>query len=490
MGINPTHETPSALYESYMHVLFVTSELAGVFKLGGLADVSLSLPLALARAGVHVTIALPFYRTISISDVSGVGELAVDFKGKREIVFIFSKQSTQKNMTLLLFRHPYLNDYHATPIEQTFAFFCKVISTFYFYNLQVSKDAIQIVHCHDWHTALVPMLIGESNKLRKSETMQSKNVKTIVTIHNLLYQGVAKVSIADDLNAPRALFHQLKGIRKGKISFLREGLEYADCISTVSPSYAREIVASSHQDAIGDVLSRRHRAMVGILNGINMNLWNPAHDAALPHHYDLRSVFSEKPKLKKLLQREAGLPTEDVPLVSFIGRIEPRQKGIDIAMEALRTLARGVPIQAVFLGTGNPKSVRSLRALARRYKKKIAFIHAFDEVLARRIYAGSDMLLVPSRFEPCGLIQMIAMRYGTVPIVRATGGLADTVHPGKNGFTFGPYSAHALSEAILRALGVRESAPATWRRIIETGMHEDFSWDKSAKEYIRLYRKL
>ncbi|RPJ04989.1 MAG: glycogen synthase, partial [Spirochaetaceae bacterium] len=414
----------------------------------------------------------------------------VDYNGQREIVFIFSKQATQKNMTLLLFRHPRLFDYHASSIEETFAFFSKVISTFYFYDLQLSEHPINIVHCHDWHTALVPLLIGESNKLNRQETMQSQKVKTIFTIHNLLYQGVEKESIIERIGAPRVLFHPLGGARKGKISFLREGLEYADCISTVSPTYAKEIVETVHQDAIGDVLKRRRHAVVGILNGIDVHLWNPSHDAALPHRYDGQSVFTEKPKLKRLLQREVGLPQKDVPLFSFVGRIEPRQKGIDIVLEALAVLARTKALQAVFLGTGDPKSVKSLRALARAYKKKIAFVHAFDEVLARRMYAGADAFLVPSKFEPCGLTQMIAMRYGTVPIVRKTGGLADTVVDGVNGIVFGPYSAHALAGAILRACELRKSAPQIWKRMITAGMKEDFSWDRSAREYISLYKRL
>jgi starch synthase len=473
-----------------MHVLFVTSEVAGIFKLGGLADVSLSLPIALARAGVKVTIALPFYRSIGISDVKGVGEMAVDYGKERELVFIFSKQSHVKNLTLLLFRHPRLNDYHSKSIEETFAFFSKVVSTFYFYNLQLSEDPVDIVHCHDWHTALVPMLIGESNKLHKNETLQSQKVRSVFTIHNLLYQGVVKESIAEDLHAPRALFHELSGSHRGKFSMLREGLEYADCISTVSPTYAKEIVAMSHQDAIGDVLERRKHAVIGILNGIDIDLWNPVHDAALPHTYTIHTVFSEKPKLKKLLQREVGLPETDVPLFSFVGRIEPRQKGIDIVIESLRKLGGMSKFQAVFLGTGDAKSVRELRKLAREHKKNIAFVHAFDEVLARRMYAGSDAFLVPSKFEPCGLTQMIAMRYGTVPVVRATGGLVDSVRDGENGIVFGPYSAHALSEAILRVCALRESAPSVWKRLILAGMHEDFSWDKSARAYISLYKKL
>ncbi len=472
-----------------MQVLFVTSELAGVFKLGGLADVSSSLPIALARLGVEVTIALPFYRTIDISGAKGVGELAVDFAGKRELVFIFSKQSDHKNITLLLFRHPKLEDYHAKPVEETFAFYSRVISTFYSYSVNLSKQ-IDIVHCHDWHTALIPMLIGEQNKLlHAKETIQSKQVKTVITIHNLLYQGVVDEHIADYVNAPRNQFHQLEGKRKGKVSLFREGLEYADYITTVSPTYAKEIIEESHHDALGDVLKRRRESVTGILNGIDTRLWNPLTDAALPHRYDASSIFTVKPQLSKLLQKEVGLPESAVPVFGFVGRIEPRQKGIDIVLEALKKLLPTLSMQAVFLGTGEPKSVALLKKLAKEHPQKVAFIHAFDEVLARRIYAGSDALLVPSKFEPCGLTQMIAMRYGTVPVVRATGGLADSVKDGINGIVFGPYSGYALAQAIERTSTLWADT-SIWKKLVTAGMREDFSWDKSARQYLALYTKL
>jgi starch synthase len=462
-----------------MHILFVTTEVAGIFKIGGLADVSLSLPVALSKEGVHVTVTLPFYTSISPSGIKGVGELAVDFAGKREIVFLFEKKLETEGPRLLLFRHPRLNDYHAHPMSDTFAFYSKVISTFYQYSSLVSKMPFDIVHCHDWHTAVIPLLLGEVNKVHhQKETLQSKSVKTIVTIHNLLYHGVAQDSIIADLSAPRDVFH----INDKKVSFLREGFEYADCITTVSPTYAMEIISAAHHDSIGDVLQRRKDRVTGILNGIDPELWKPS--------FTSHTAATIKPKLKSALQKEVGLPPEAVPLYGFVGRIEPHQKGIDIVIGALEALLDQTPMQVVILGTGEETSERLLSELSKKHKSKLAFINAFDEKQAIRIYAASDILLVPSKFEPCGLTQMIAMRYGTIPLVRKTGGLADSVHDGVTGLVFDGYSVSDLTEAIKRAQKIWLGDSESWQKLMQNVMKEDFSWGKSAKEYLELYSNL
>lgn len=475
-----------------MHILFVTSEVAGIFKIGGLADVSLALPLALEREDIHVTVALPFYKSISSKDVKGVGQLAVDYAGKREIVFLFSKKLGSSGGTLLLFRHPRLDEYHADPITETFAFYSKVIATYYLYGVHLSKYPVDVVHCHDWHTALVPLLIGERNKLRSEvETIQSRSVRTIITIHNLMYQGVANEDVISNLDAPRELFH-MRTVEKHAptFSFLREGFEYADRITTVSPTYAREIINSFHHDAIGAVLQQRSDRVVGILNGIDQDVWDPATDPSLPVLYTRESVISTKPIIKKALQKEVGLPIADVPVFGFVGRIEPRQKGIDIVIEAIDALLEHQSFQVVILGTGESESEKKLSLVAKKHKANIAFINEFDEARARRIYAGSDCLLVPSKFEPCGLTQMIAMRYGTIPVVRATGGLADSVKDGVTGFVFDAYSAIALQEAMVRAGNVREKDRTRWNTMMHDAMREDFSWNRSAADYKELYRTL
>jgi starch synthase len=477
------------VYYRKVHILFVTSEVAGIFKLGGLADVSLSLPLELAREHITITVALPFYSTIDVTGASGVGELAVDFGGKREIVLLFEKPLGPDGGTLLLFRHPRLNEYKKSPIQETFAFFSKAVSTFYIYGTHLVKTPIDIVHCNDWHTALVPLLIGEQSKLAKTQTLQSRQTKTIITIHNLLYQGVVRDTIIDQLNAPRELFHMIGNGRNERVSFLREGLEYADAVTTVSPTYAKEIVVAAHRDGIGDVLVKRRNSVVGIVNGIDTQLWNPDTDTSLTENFSQSTVFTVKPDLKTALQEEVGLKTASLPVLGFIGRIEPRQKGIELILEASAKLFNSHEFQLVILGTGDKKTTEAVTTLAKAHKNRISFINMFNEGLAHRIYAGCDMLLVPSKFEPCGLTQMIAMRYGTVPIVRKTGGLADTVVDATTGFVFDQYSVKGLSSGILRGLAALKDTVA-WQRLISACMGQDFSWTRSAKRYIELYKKL
>jgi len=472
-----------------MHVLFVTSEVATEFKLGGLGDVSYSLPIALSRRGIHVTVAMPFYKVIDSTGVKGVGDLAVDYAGEREVVFLFSKKLRNSSVELLLFRHHRLHEYQGASITETFAFFCKAVSTYYLYGSHLSKFPIDIVHCHDWHAACVPLLIGEGKKIGRSiPTIQSKQAHTIVTIHNLLYQGVADIHVTDSLGAPRELFHTQKTKKSEQFSFLREGLEYADRVTTVSPTYAKEIIATRHEGLVGDVLKRRASSVVGLLNGLDTTIWDPATDPSLSHHYNATTVDEKKVTIKADLQRELGLPQTRSPLIAFVGRLEPRQKGIDIIIDALSELLPKKEMQMVILGTGDRDSCEKLVKLALKHKDKFVFKNAFDEPLARRIYAGADIFLVPSKFEPCGLTQMIAMRYGTVPVVRKTGGLADSVDDGKTGFVFEHYSGAALAEAIMRAVHMWETDEVGWKTIIQAAMHADFSWHKSAALYIDLYR--
>jgi len=309
-----------------------------------------------------------------------------------------------------------------------------------------------------------------------------------LSIHNLLYQGETGVSAVLRLGLPRTLFHVFKTPLGHAVKLLREGLEYADVISTVSPTYAREIVRGAHGDSVKAVLASRRDRLVGILNGIDHGIWNPATDAFLPTNYTRERVNPAKKEIKTYLQRSLKLPERDILVFGFVGRLEERQKGIDLIVRAIDTLGNS-DFQLVILGTGAARQIKLLERLAKKHSN-IAFIHTFDERLARRIYAGADVMLVPSRFEPCGLTQMIAMRYGTLPLVRKTGGLADTVVDGRTGFVFGPYKASALAEKMREALDLWMGKPKVWQKMIDHVMRQDFSWEKSAKEYRDLYRKL
>lgn len=482
-----------------MRVLFVTSEVATLFKLGGLADVSYALPAALKRIGVNIAIALPYYTSIKIKKSRCIGPIAVSFDKKRELVFIFKALLPGTRVPVYLFRHPFLNEYKAhadTLLQIRFAFFSQTVAT-YITVAAMRGERWGIVHCNDWHTALLPMLLGESPKvffrtngdINGLETLQAQETNTILTIHNPVYHGIAKPKLADQISLDKRQFHILKDGGTPYINLLREGIEYADVMTTVSPTFAREMLAGNYGPHVTGMLRRRRNKIIGILNGIDTTLWDPRIDPNLPRRYSIASALRTKPFIKAHLQRALRMPERDVPLFGFVGRLDPTQKGVDILLGAADTFLAKESLQLVLLGTGSPKIVKAIRQLAGKYKNSIAFVHTFDERLARRIYAGCDVMVVPSRFEPCGLIQMIAMRYGTIPLVRKTGGLADTVTDGKTGFVFGPYTKTALRGALSRTIERKYKNPLGWDQMITRVMRQDHSWTKSARAYKRLYDK-
>ncbi|HCM82024.1 MAG: Glycogen synthase [Microgenomates group bacterium GW2011_GWC1_43_11] len=465
-----------------MKVLFATSECVPFYKLGGLGDVSYALPVALSKLGISMTVTLPYYEAIRIKkNISCIGPLAVDYRGKRELVFVFQTTIPGSQVRVLLFRHPRLAAYEIP----SFLFFCRCVASY----IGV-RESFDILHCNDWHMALIPVLLGEENKIRKGKyTLQARERKTIMTIHNLLYQGSVPVHVLSDIGVPLSVVHPLIGLSgKREVNLFREGLEYADVITTVSPSYAREILMPAFGPHVYDVLRRRSDAVIGILNGIDTALWNPGSDRFIPKHYTFRTVFRGKEENKKRLQKAVRLPTTDELLFGFVGRIEPKQKGVDLIIEAVKRMPKK-NFQIVLLGTGNSKQVKELEAIDRQ-QTHIAYISTFDERLARRIFAGSDVLLVPSRFEPCGLTQMIAMRYGAIPLVRKTGGLADSVEDGKTGFVFDEYHVEDLCKTMWKAITLREDEPTEWHAMVRRVMREDFSWDRSAREYVKVYKRL
>ncbi len=473
-----------------MRVLFVTSECVPFFKRGGLGDVSYSLPVALSKLGVRMSIVMPYYEKAKVAGATCVGQMAVDFDRRRELIFIFKTTIPGTDVETYLLRHPRLNEYGGDNIADTFAFFSKAVTELYLYSPHILGGIYDIVHCNDWHTALVPLLLGERRKLgyQVRETLQSKGVKTVLTIHNLLYKGETGIGVTLRLGLPIDLFHVFTTPLGRAVKLLREGLEYADVITTVSPTYAREIIRGAHGDETRAVLTKRRGRLVGILNGIDPDLWDPKTDSALPVHFDGNTVIPAKREIKIHLQEALGLPVSTVPLFGFVGRLEFRQKGIDLIARAVEKLPSDA-YQLVLLGTGSPRSVRAFERLAKKHSH-IAFVHTFDERLARRMYAGCDVMVVPSKFEPCGLTQMIAFRYGTIPLVRKTGGLADSVIDGKTGFVFGPYTGRALIAAMERAIALFTTKPDAWTHMVHTGMKLDFSWRSSAKAYKALYKKL
>jgi starch synthase len=506
-----------------MKVLFVTSEVSGLFKKGGLGDVSHELPLALSRLGVDVSVILPFYEDIKLRDVSCVGQIAVDFSGIRETVFVFRSQIGNGHGTVpcYLLRHPRLNTYAGDKIEEMFAFFSLAVAHFYLYAPHVLGGIYDVIHCNDWHTSLVPMILGERNKVQSTDgrmraknqtsrknqdTFQSLGTRSVITIHNLLYQGDTGEKLIEKIGLPKALFHVYRGTTHNYLKILREGLEYADAVTTVSPTYAKEITTGGFGEHMDKVLAERSDRVTGILNGIDTSLWDPASDPTLAHKYNHINAMKVKPLNRAALARAVGIPDDGMPIFGFIGRIEARQKGTDLIREAVEYLMdeqsaqcisyadrhtgkKSCPFHIVLLGTGQEEEIEKLKVFVKRYPNAV-FVNAFDEVLARKIYAGSDIMLIPSRFEPCGLIQLIAMRYGAIPIVRNTGGLADSVEDGETGFTFEEYDPKELARTMAKALVLRGSDPKAWEAMVRQAMKKDFGWDASAKQYMALYVKL
>lgn len=476
-----------------MRVLFVTSEVATVFKLGGLGDVSYALPAALKRLGVDIRIALPYYAKVKVKVSKCMGPLAVSWDGKRELVFVFVTRLGNTKVPLLLFRHPLLNEYKGDKEVDSptrFAFFCQTVAT-YITVEAMSGASFDIIHCNDWHTALLPLLLGESPKvfLGTKETLSSTAVRSILTIHNPVYHGNTPSGLIQKIALDRRQFHVLGDREPSYINLLREGLEYADVITTVSPTFAREMLSQNYGPHVTAILKERKDHLVGILNGLDPELWDPKHDPNLPYNYSIKDAHKIKIDIKAHLRQNLRLPEVNVPVFGFVGRLDKRQKGLDILLEAAEKLLKKRAIQLVMLGTGVPPVVKAIEKVQAKYGGSFAFIHTFDERLARKIYAGSDILLVPSKYEPCGLTQMIAMRYGTIPLVRKTGGLADTVEDGITGFVFEKYQASALVAAMERAIGAWQD-PKAWQKMIITAMRQDFSWKRSAREYLGVYRKL
>ncbi len=475
-------------------MLFVTSEAFPLVKTGGLADVSASLPRALQSLGHQVTLLMPAYReALAAAGPLGVKLAATRDVGGQHVRLLQTRLPGSRNKVWLLdcpalFDRPG-NPYHDADGHawadnaERFMLLCRV-------GALLAEDAFdlgwrpEVVHCNDWQSALVPLLL-HARRPRPA---------LVFTIHNLAYQGLfsredfERLGIAPHYWHPDALeFH-------GSFSFIKGGIVFADRVTTVSPSYAREIQTEEFGHGLDGLLRHRAPVLSGILNGIDTTAWNPSRDPALALNYGT-ATLARKRQNKIALQAEMGLDTDpSVPLCAFIGRLA-QQKGIDLLLGALPELL-AYPAQAVMLGSGDAAYETALAALADAHPGRIALRIGYDEALAHRIEAGADIFLMPSRFEPCGLNQMYSLRYGTVPVVHHVGGLADTVvdatpealaDASANGFSFRGADAGALVAAARRALASRADT-MLWTRLQLTGMRRDFSWRHSARAYEQLYR--
>ncbi len=473
-----------------MHILFCASEVAPLAKVGGLADVAGSLPKALASLGHTVTVVMPKYDIIDTQQypvTKILSNVPVAIGQTTEKVSVW--KTTLPNSTVpvyLLENDAYLKTggvyFDSTAFVgsfreiQRFVFFCHAIVAL----VHEGEMAPDILHCHDWHTALLPTLMAENEK----------KIPTLLTIHNLANQGKwQRNEVEKWLNISTATWAGTET----EVNILEQGIVSATFLSTVSPSYAKEILTPDYSENLETSLHARRKKLMGILNGIDQDRYNPETDPAVLFHYDKDTVAIEKPKNKGALQKQFSLPVKDVPVIGMVTRITD-QKGFDLILPILPELFHE-EVQVVILGTGDPKIEQQLQQLQKNFPENLSLELAFDATGGRHIYAGADMFWMPSRFEPCGLGQLIAMRYGTIPIVRATGGLKDTVTPYSpetpqgRGFVFEDYTSDALLKTTQHALQVIKD-PVAWQRIIQNDIANDSSWTQSAKAYSRLYEKI
>ncbi len=483
-------------------IFFLSSEVAPFAKTGGLADVSFSLPQAIKELGHEVRVMMPKYGFISerkfgIHEIIRLREMEIPVgdklqKGNAKASFIVGQK--MKVQIYFLENEFYYNrdGLYVDPKTKTdypdnderFIFFCKGV-------IEVLKKlgwCPDIIHCNDWQTALVPVYLKTIYK----DDPFFKKVKTVLTIHNIGYQGIFPKESFLKSGLPDEIFPEIE--HNGNFNFLKAGILYADAITTVSPTYAKEIISDDEFGAgLSNVLRKRKKDFYGVLNGVDYSVWSPENDKFIPVPYNIQTIES-KYENKKALLRYFGLPyDEDVPVVAQISRLV-EQKGFDLIAEIADEMMK-LDIEYVVLGTGEPRYEEMLEGLKKKYPKKVGVHIGFSEELAHLIEAGADMFLMSSRYEPCGLNQIYSLRYGTVPIVRKTGGLADTVeefNPGTGkgtGFLFEKYSGQELLKALKKALMIYKNKKA-WMKLMKNGMTKDFSWSASAKKYVELYEKL
>ncbi|RLB58823.1 MAG: glycogen synthase GlgA [Deltaproteobacteria bacterium] len=477
-----------------MQILFATSEVAPFSKTGGLADVSASLPAALAELGHDVVVVSPLYRSVlqaghklnrrRLKIATRVGDKAIQ-GGVFEL-------RPAPGLSLMFIDQPSLFDreqlYGQDGVdypdnERRFAFFCRAVLEL----CRVAGLAPQVIHLNDWQTGPVAALLQSEYR----ERPELNATGTLMTIHNLGFPGLFPPGAMMTLGLNWDLFTPSGLEYFGKVSFLKAGLVFADQLTTVSPRYAREIQTPAFGCGFEGLLQERAGDLKGILNGVDYDQWDPAHDEHLAARYSLEDL-SGKVACKTDLQRLAGLELEhDLPLIGAVSRLTA-QKGWDEFIEQAEQLLE-LPAQWAVLGSGDPALEEGLRALANSHPGRLAFFSGMQEQLAHRLQAGADMLLVPSRYEPCGLNQLYALRYGTIPIVREVGGLADTIDDvagGEgNGFVFPVGQPQQMVAAVRRALELFADR-AAWHRLMQTAMAQDYSWRRPARQYDLLYRQV
>lgn len=479
-----------------MRVAFVSSEAVPFAKTGGLADVSGALTKELARRGHETAMFLPAYRGVLAKYPAArrvVEDLAIPVAGRHEPLNLWKLEQDGVNVYFVqhdaffdrpeLYRDPETGD-DWEDNDERFIFFARSVIE----ACRAQQWIPNVVHANDWQSALVPTYL---NTIFADDPVWV-DTRSLFTVHNIAYQGMFKSDSFYKLGVAEGWWYPTSPFEYwDQVNFLKLGLLFSESLSTVSKRYAEEIRESNEFGyGMEGILEDRKEDLYGIVNGIDYDVWNPLTDEHIPEHFSPTNLAG-KLACKKALLKEMGLPVGrgKLPLIGIISRLAD-QKGFDLIAEEAEALMER-DLQVVVLGTGDAQYHELFEALAKKYPKKIAAALKFDNGLAHRIEAGSDMFLMPSRYEPCGLNQLYSLKYGTIPVVRATGGLADTIEPYADGtgtgFRFDEYTGTALIDAVDRALAVYDDAKA-WKSLVQRAMAQDFSWENSASQYEELYR--
>jgi len=470
-----------------MRILFVAAEVAPFAKVGGLADVAGALPKALCALGHDVRVIMPRYGTVDGSQYGlsdALGDSSVNVLGSSDLARLHVSEAGQVPVYFVANDRYFARDnvYGYEDDIERFLYFCRAALD----SVDALGWAPDVVHVNDWHTAVIPHWMRHGYDIPAS----FHSAASVITIHNLAYQGGFDPGLyPTEWIDPTALEPRADGSH----DLLAQGIASADLVTTVSERYAEEITLPEYGEGLDELLRRRGNELKGIINGIDYDVFDPANDPAIAQPYSADSLDG-KAACKAALQREAGFDVAPrTPLLGIVGRLAD-QKGFDLVAQIIEPFLAEVDAQIVMLGTGEPRYHDLFRELAAHNRRQLAVHLKFDAALAQRIYAGSDMFLMPSRFEPCGLGQLISLRYGTVPVVRSTGGLADTVVDYQSttrrgtGFVFREYQPFALTLALGRALETYRDLDR-WRDIQSQGMKQDVSWKGSAQKYVDVYQQ-
>lgn len=467
-----------------MKILFVAAECYPFVVTGGLGDVIGALPKALKKINPNndVRVILPLYSDIqqNIKDkISFVKSITVKLSWRNQYCGIHMIELEGIKYYLIDNEYYFKRKgiYGHFDDAERFAFFCKSV-----FEILPHIDFIpDVIHAHDWHTALVP--IYATLKYKKLE--QYSGIRTVFTIHNIQYQGIfSKEIMSDVLDIDPQDTNAVE--YDGSVNLMKGAIELADAVNTVSPTYAEEIRTPYYAHGLESIINARSFKISGILNGIDIDRYNPWTDPNIVKRYSLNNLDGKKDN-KGNIQKEFGLPVDpDIPVIGIISRLV-EHKGFDLVACIIRQLLEE-RVQVIILGKGDVHYEDFFATVASQYPNKMSVKIMYDTAMASRIYAGADMILMPSRTEPCGLVQMVACRYGALPIVRATGGLKDSIYDGENGFVFNDYNAHHMLDTINRAIATFEDKNK-WNELVKNAMNSDFTWKSSARKYYELYKK-